>query len=781
MTACTYPMRWLAIAAGILMIFCTPARAAIFAVGSEPGCTHATIQAAIDAAEANPGEDFIRIPHSRIWGDLALLIDTGQSLYLEGFWSDCNTIDGTQYTTLDGAGGAAAPVLRIAGAGHFVSLDGLTIRNGDVDGVSGKGGGIYYRGNGTLYLGRTSIINNTAGLGGGLYAEGTGVDALVVVLGNVGITGNIARDSGGGVFAEAVRFYMTESPGSVIAFNEATGYDVLGTTHGGYGGGLVVNNTTSLHGYATIGSAGVGNTGAIYANTARYGGGVAVLGESGNVDTFSTLHLNATVAGMPAKIAQNFASVGGGGVYAGRPYTKAILSNAEIEGNAAPEGAAVYLDGDGDLRFNYDYAQPTPPGGAVPCPLDAPCGRIVGNYDQDLAGQPTGGAVMHVGNDAWRFDIGCSSANASNGPRGVVIEGNRGGRLIDLASVTWVCLAHMQITGNSLSAGVLRAQGTDFFSLRDTTIADNAIGGAVFELDDSAPLLQRLLVWQAGAVSLAGDGTPQVEWVLASEAESLGGGPEAIAIPSPRFVDPERGDYRLRAASPAIDFAPPVVGDDRDAFGLPRDQRIGAVPRPDPSTSRDIGAHERQGLQPLVQNGDFAGDTNLWLLPTGHAGNFQVDNAPGSTEGSGSAQIAQTGSADRVLGYIQCIHLPGPGTYALNGSARTEGDPLLGNPTALIWELRLDGGEGCIDGAITQGGVHAFATQTMLDQWTRPANPALVTVSDAEWNHDTSLTVIMAVYPNASGNGFNGLFDAIALEWSADAGDVIFADGFDEP
>ena len=183
----------------------------------------------------------------------------------------------------------------------------------------------------------------------------------------------------------------------------------------------------------------------------------------------------------------------------------------------------------------------------------------------------------------------------------------------------------------------------------------------------------------------------------------------------------------------------------------------------------------------MLLNGDFAGDTNLWLLPAGHAGNYQVNNAPGATPDSGSAQVAGGGGGDRLLGYLQCIHLPGPGTYALNGWARTEGDPQLANPTALLWELRLDGGEGCIDGAITRGGTHPFPTQATLDAWTPAASPALVTVSETEWNHNSSLTVIMAVCPNASGNSYNGLFDGITLQWSADGSDVIFTDGFDGP
>ena len=768
--------RWLPFIV-VLLMAAAPARAAVYAVGPDPGCTHATIQAAIDAAEANPGEDFIRIPHSQVWNEQALVIDTAQVLNIEGYWSDCSTIDDSQLTTLDGFGGSEAPVMRIEGTG-IVNLHTLTIRNGDVSGVGGKGGGLYYRGNGTLTLARVSIINNTAGLGGGMYLEGTGVDALVVIYGSVGITGNVARDSGGGVFAEAVRLYMTESPNSVIAFNEATGFEVLGETHGGYGGGLVVNSTTSIRGYATIGSAGVGSTGAIYANTARYGGGVAVLGEDG---TRSTLHLYATQVGAPARISQNFASEGGGGLYLGQYYPVAILWNATIDGNAAAEGSAIYLDGDGDVRFLHDWEGSDPPEGAAPCSIGEPCGRIVDNIDQDASGQPTGGAVIHAGNDAWRLDLGCSVAEDSFGPRGILIEANRGGRLFDLQSITWVCLSSVLATGNDVSQELFRG-GDNFNShIMDSTIVGNTIGGdAVLRLDGGFASLERLLIWQPGTASFAGDGTPDVAWTLASEAESLGGGPGAVAIPSPRFVDPERGDYRLRAASPAIDYAPPVTGDDRDVHGLPRDQNMPAVPRPVPERVRDIGALERQTLLPLVLNADFAGDTNLWFLPAGHAGNYQVDNAPDSIDGTGSAQVAGTSSEGRLLGYVQCIHLPGPGTYALNGSARSE-SPQLSNPTALIWELRHDGGEGCIDGPITTGGTHAIGTPSSGDQWVRPAQPALITVSESEWNHNTSLTVIMAVYPYAGGATYNGLFDYIALEWSADGSDVIFADGFDGP
>jgi len=768
-----------------LLVAAARADAAIYAIGTEPGCTHTTIQAALDAATSNPGEDFIRIPHSQVWTQQALrieakVVDT-QVVHLEGFWADCNNLDDSQQTIIDGAGGAEAPVLRIDNYfGGTVSIDYLSFRNGDVSGNSGKGGGIYYVGGGNLVISNSSIVNNTAGLGGGLYVEPLGgYSPTVQILGNVVITGNTARDSGGGVFAEAAYLYMVE-PNSIIAFNEATGYDLLGITVGGYGGGLVVNDTEDLSGHVFVGSAGVGNTGAIYGNTARYGGGVAVFSEEDSTDG-AVLYFHATQAGIPAKIEQNFASVGGGGLYVRNAYGgSAYLWNASVEGNAAPEGSALFVEGGGSFNSNFG----DPPAGAVPCEGESACVRIVGNIDQDALGQPTGGAVIHV--DGFiEFCCGFSYDGATEGPRGTLLEGNRGGRLFDLQGGV-LDASHVLMVNNELGDELVQGNNWLWFFLSDSTIAGNTIGGdTVLDFgdadDDFLFGLRHVLLWQPGKTSFAGDTdtTLYAEPSIVSEAGSLGGGPGAVEVASPRFIDPARSDYRLRAASPAIDYAPAIAGDDRDVAGLPRDQRIAAVPRPD-GMARDIGAFERQSLLPLVLNGDFAGDTNQWLLPAGHAGNYQVENAPGSPDGSGSAQIAGTSGDDHLYGYIQCIHLPGPGTYALNGSARSE-SAQLSNPTALIWELRLDGGEGCIDGAITISGTHAIGTQSTGDQWVRPTNPAQISVSALEWNHNTSLTVIMALYPYQGGNTYNGLFDQITLEWSANGSDVTFADGFDGP
>jgi hypothetical protein len=517
------------------------------------------------------------------------------------------------------------------------------------------------------------------------------------------------------------------------------------------------------------------------------------MGEPDTEDT-AVLKVYAVDPARPVAIRDNFASVSGGGLYVqprkdyftfGSDATVSMW-NAVVDLNSAPDGAAIYLGSSSDAinetRGGTMYwNMGARPALAAPCPLAAPCGRIADNVAADGNGVPTGGAIVRMQEDS-NFGVLEAFGYFPSVGSGIIIEGNRGGRLFDLEGGedrVHLLLRNSLIVDNELSHELVRAQDEPEVGLIDSTIVGNVIGaGHVFAVSDEL-IVERSIIWQPGKTSQVGP-TPAVELTIASESASLGGGPGAVTVASPRFVDPELGDYRLRAASPAIDYAPPVTGDDRDVFGLPRDHNIEVVPGV-VGYVRDIGALERQGLLPLLLNGDFDGDTNLWILPTGHAGNFQVNNAPASTAGSGSAQVAGTSGEGRLLGYLQCIHLPGPGTYALNGWARTEGDPQLANPSALLWELRLDGAEGCIDGAITRGGTYSFDTQAMTDQWTRPPHSAHVSVSESEWNHNTSLTVIMAVYPNASSNAYNALFDAITLEWSPDGSDVIFADGFDGP
>jgi predicted outer membrane repeat protein len=753
----------------VLLFAAAGADAAIYAVGSDPGCTHATIQEAVDAAEANPEEDFIRIPHSQVWNEQAVVIDTDQTLWLEGFWADCNNIDFAS-TVLDGAGGSASSVLRIStGTSGIVRMSWLTLRGGDPSPIDGQGGGIHFSGRGRLELSDDlAVINNSASSGGGIYANGDVEEAQLVIGARVVISGNTAYRDGGGVFVNGMTLTMNE-PDSIIAFNEALGdLDAKG-----YGGGLVIRSAGDRVAHGFIGSSGSGALGVIYGNTAKWGGGVAVSAGSDS-DEDAELYLGNADPAPPVAIRGNFASQGGGAIFAwpNRNFgpsgglAEVTVQRAELSDNAAPLGGVAYAD-------NSTYAGETVPSfmyfGHLSWLPDAPCGmtycvHVFGNETVNANGEATDGALFHIADSSsMYFDR-------------VLIEDNEAGRVVDSGEQLEV--GDSLIEGNTLQHGIVR---TEDLSLHDSTLAGNSVGAVnLIEADRSNAIISRSILWQPGHVTLAGSGgAPDVFRVIASEVASLGDGTGIQIVAEPRFVDPGRGDYRLRAASPAIDFAPPVDGDDFDVLGLPRDQRIDAVPRFDPSESRDIGAFERQDLQPLVLNGEFAGDTNLWFVPVGHAGNYGAANAPGSPDGTGSAQVTGTNGDGHLFGYAQCIHLPGPGVYALNASVLTSGDPQIGNPTALLWDLRTDGGVGCIDGAITTGGAHAFGTPVAGGGWVRPANPAYITVPASMWNHNTSLTLVMAVYANASNSDYNGYFDRITLEWSADGSDVIFQDGFD--
>jgi hypothetical protein len=134
----------------------------------------------------------------------------------------------------------------------------------------------------------------------------------------------------------------------------------------------------------------------------------------------------------------------------------------------------------------------------------------------------------------------------------------------------------------------------------------------------------------------------------------------------------------------------------------------------------------------------------------------------------------------------QCIHLPGPGTYALTGWGRVT-QAMPSHRAWLDWELRYSTAtvDGCTDSAPALTGSLALASS---NDWTRPPVPAAIEVEPGVWGPYTSLTIYLVVQngspigpgphlPDATLGGPDGWFDGITLETSFD--DVIFRDGFD--
>jgi len=741
--------------------FTSAAHAAIFTVGSPSGsgqpCTHGTIQSAINAANSSPGADTIRLTRSLTYQAEANTIDTAQELTIEGGYATCTqtTPDGTQ-TVISGAGGATAPVFTInAPSGAWIRLNRLNIRDGDVAG-GGTGGGIRFTGDGILEINDSTINFNIAGYGGGIHAEGTGSNAELVIGENVIISNNVARYDGGGVLARGIEMSMLD-PGSVLLNNEAQG---TGGT-GGFGGGLFVH-AVNRPSYAYIGS-GTGIFGVITSNKALYGGGVAIIGQSGHV---AELQLFATDPAFPSLVGFNTASVLGGGIYASSAQARARLWNASLDNNLAPNGAAVYLASSAGFYVNFAGLPPT----AVGCTVGSPCGFITNNAAN---ADENPGAIVY-GEDGTTLQIGYLPSAAPSDPRGgVLVQNNSAGSVFGGAATTQI---YRSIIGNNTtSSDVIKLSDKPLY-LVDSTITGNTIGGgsAILRLVNSATTVQRSILWQPGnnVLSRSG-GSIAVDNTVAHESTGLGSG---VSVFNPRFVDPAHGDYGLRVGSRAVDFALALEGDERDAHGRPRDKDL---LNPDLVGPRDLGALERQSLQPMVLNGDFdAPDLRLWTpVLAGSTTRDASQNASGAAN-SGSAHVTRTSPAtgQETRGISQCIHLPGPAIYALNGWGRGTGSLVVpGDQATLFWEYRRNGGENCT-GTPDASGWHAL---TNTNNWHRPAQPALINASDADTNSSITITLVAVEFGPSGTNATHAWFDGITLD-IVPLGDALFADGFED-
>lgn len=754
------------------------AHADVYTVGTDGACTHTTIAAAAAAADARPGADEIHLVGTSndlsnpdyVQQAISFSVSANEQLDIVGGFADCSQAASTGIRTIiDGAGGVADPVFRITVAtGGLVRMSYLTIQNGD-EGGSGKGGGIYFKGDGILELNHAVLTRNTAGYGGGIYAEGTGTNTELVIGTDVSINQNNARFDGGGVVNDGTEMTMI-APDSSIAFNHAPD---------GRGGGLFIKGG-ARKAYTYLGSAGFGTSGAIFFNDAKYGGGVAVVHSGG--DHEAVLDLFTTDPARPARITSNTASAEGGGVYLGAGFLVAWY--ADIEDNIAPKGAAIVTRSDHDLFF-YGGAvffndPANRPSGAIDCPVGKPCGSIAGNAALDDASQPAGG-IVQVGQGGY--------ANLYR----VTFEDNTGRNVLygdggDGEGYQGFATHHVAIVGNTTSGYLIQTGDNGEVKFDNTTIGGNTIAAdTVMQIGNGCAGCDqffRSIIWQPGKTTLQLTAGPPLDVIhdllddMVSERTSVDGGNSPnVTVADPRFVDPEHGDYSLRAASPAIDDTSSVDDDTTDLFGNPRDVKLPVVTN---LWLRDLGAIERQTLQPLVLNADFDVDLRLWnvLLP-GLATLDTTRNASGAS-GSGSVHIASQANAaagTRFGALVQCVQLPGPGVYALNGWGHGTGTQVTaGDIAELYWEYRKNGGAGCTDGSPNATGTLVLSRS---NSWSKPATPAYIQVTEQDFTSNSSIAVTLVAEESLLGGTTSAWFDGITLGVEGD--DRIFANGFEAP
>jgi hypothetical protein len=746
------------------------AAAVQFRVGTDTACSHATLQAAVNALPAS-GAHEIRIANSTTYTAQAITI-SARTVTMRGGYATCDAAGGGTRALLSGAGGSSNSVLTIGGSGNDIILEDLNLIRGD-EVASGNGGGIDFRGTGTLTLRNVGISQNYAGYGGGIhFAAENGTAELRIEAGTT-ILLNTAQYSGGGVRLEGRATMTMVAPNSSIADNDALGINPANNQPMyGTGGGVMVVAPAKAY----IASSGIGN-GTIVGNRARYGGGVGVVG-SDETDDNAYLYLYSVDPLRPVRVYGNRASNTGGGIFADTVSLSTGLLcsfDVRIDGNVAQEGSAIYADSDfGTIGLTFgsrafintdapEYAC-TRPMGSVRCAAGVPCSTIEGNRTENSAGNATAGAAILVQNDGYMTLTRVSIRNNVGAHALRAFEANIG-------------LGTVAMAGNTLSGPLLRLEDESTLRVADATLAGNTIAASqVISLNGSLDM-RRSILWQPGKTSLTqSDGSRTLNQVFASEIASLGAG--ASATP-PRLVDPDRGDVRLRASSLAVDYLEAIPGNDFDVENLPRNRRLDVIPRT-PGFVRDLGAHERQTVAPLLYNTDFDVDGNLWTSVTPGVSTWDGTQNVTGAAGSGSIKATQDNATpgQRVTGLHQCIHLPGPGTYALNGYGRSgAGTSITRDYVYLNWAFRRSGSESCTSGPATSSG-NLFLSNSA--SWQRPANPALITVSAADWTTTSSIDVTHVVVENGISVPATaiGWFDGITLDY-VDPNDTIFRNGFD--
>jgi hypothetical protein len=717
------------------------AHAATFRVGTGAGCTHASVQAAIDAAEGTAETDFIRITRSTTYANQALRIDD-QHLILQGGYANCqSTTQDNVRTILTGSGDES--VLEISGEGDIV-LSTLTITGGDPGGgQESYGGGIQIRGGPHLVsLSEVFVTNNEAGRGGGISVKNDESDDptdVVLVLGHDTVVSNNHADftpisstsliQGGGV-------YCRRSTLRLVGDNSA----ILQNTANHDGGGIGADRCV-----VDIAPSGLAFNGITLNQAGRDGGAIAT-------DGLSYVNFYATNPARPVVLALNDAGREGGAIKMnGRTTVRAW--DLIIEANRANDmggGVSMYNDDDNDDAFFSMYGSlEGAPAGAVLCNPEKRCNRFEANVAMNEDDEPREGAAFRMATAGF-FE----HARGTVLFKGTKFERNRGKTLLDNHEDTLggavTRLAGVAMSGNDVSGTLIATTGD--FDMWASTIAGNAIGGTnvIFTANDgsSTPaLIRRSIVWQPGKTMLTRGFGGLLAAGEVTHCISNNFGPYVPAettnlVADPQFVDVDGGDVHLMPYSPAVDFAPigstSGFGSDPEADGRPRVVDLSLVPNGDGFGPQDVGAYETQTIGNLIRHPDFADDVHAWtpLLPAAVWNNDDY----GNVSSSGSAQFEDGSMALSVAGFLQCVPVPGPATYSLGGFGWiSDTNVIFADKAKLMWELRRNDAD-CNattpiafgEETVSDGGWHAFFDQR-------------INVPVADWGPNTRIAVYLAV------------------------------------
>ena len=545
--------------------------AAVYRVGTGSGCTHSSIQAAVDAAHAPSSDsDTIRITDSLAYRQQHVLIRGKATwLTLEGGYANCQSIasSGTR-ALIDGAGGLAASVLVIEDSD--VTLQNLNIIGGDSNDF---GGGIVIAGIGRTRVGlvNTRVGQNNALDGGGVAV--LGAQALVHLDTDSTVEVNNARRDGGGIYCRQGTVQLGGQRSRVVGNSAVKGGGIAGDR-------CFIRAATSSR---------YGDGGTIYSNYASStGGGMSLVNNSDL--------LMWTVDGLlPIGLKGNVTDGFGGALHV--VDSRVELMEAVVDGNRAQlGGGAVYVEARvlGGAMFDMNRRASI----ATRCAAPLNCNRLTNNTARMSNGIDSHGAALMVvaqGDEASDVDVNLQH---------VTISGNQGYTLVRSQSSSRADLLFTlngsEVRGNTAGGNLIEFVAPTFSAHPDrlallisaSTIAGNSIGGSSTIYSQRNLALSHDIVWQPGrrvlTTSGAGIDAVPVEYAIVSDTTGFGVSP-TVLVANPRFVDAAAGNLRLISDSPAIDFAPAMGSAARDGTTRSIDlrwawNRFGA---------QDLGAFER--------------------------------------------------------------------------------------------------------------------------------------------------------------------------------------------
>lgn len=545
----------------------------VYKVGSGIGCQYSDIQAAVDAAAANPGEDFVWIASNKTYANEHVVV-TGQDVIIEGGFTDCTQNEPTGQTLIQGTSGHS--VFEIEGSSN-VELGYLEIVGGQ---PNDQGGGVYFGGDGGLNLVSTWVHSNQANYGGGVAMNPSGSATLYLYSSTISV--NTAFNDGGGI----------QLMGSSTLYSDSGSYITGNAAPNGYGGGIKLQSPANVYVSSSVNN-----------NTASYGGGIASFGGSNGG---ASVYLYSTDATNRVALYHNTATQLGGGVYlSSSSFGQAGLcaQDFSLDANIAIAGSAVFADqtgGVGSTVYLNDFSctPPSPPVPAVACATGTLCNEIADNISQDSGGNPTSGAAIDIASGgqmvarrfAARRNIGSSVIYVNT-----QVAGHSSTNL--LSTEVHECLMADNVTTRPLIEAYGGADNTqlvvDTCTLANNTVDTGTVPAYTIAADVNYAVLTNSIVYDLGALVVkfggaAGDLTAQYDLVNNSStmpADALG-----VLKGPPSFVDVTNQDYHLVRTSLGVDYAPALA--DYDLDGNPRPIDLADVPNVFGPT--DLGAYEIQ-------------------------------------------------------------------------------------------------------------------------------------------------------------------------------------------